>query len=357
MTTLSFYARGDGSSANNAALNVENPTTQQTVQLTFDSGLTGDIVLEYNAGAPDPDTKVIINGISYNFKVELTGVLPLGNPKVPDPLEGKQVTVVSVVIAGVTERFFFVTDGSGTLSLINQFGNGAIPLKNANFAPPPVYICFCSGTEILTPAGYRKIQTLRIGDHVLTHTGDAKSILWIGHTDVSFAEMLRTPERRPIRIAAHAIAPGVPFCDLYMSAQHRIVLDNASAELLFGERQVLVAAKHLVGSFAAPALPAGAIAYYHLLLADHDMVISNGLASESLQLSPRVVAGLADHAQMSLARAVPAGVLQQYFSRADALFALKASETKVLTARMSTAQCENHVATDAHYGPATVAFS
>lgn len=102
MSTLSFYARGDGSSANNAALNVENPSQQPTVLITFDSGTSGDLVLEYNGGAVDPDTTVIINGISYNFNVELTGTLPLGNSKTPDPLEGKTITVISAVINGST---------------------------------------------------------------------------------------------------------------------------------------------------------------------------------------------------------------------------------------------------------------
>lgn len=96
MTTMSFYARGDASSANNASLNVENPSKQATVQITFDSGLTGDIVLESNGGAADPDTTVIIGGVSYNFIVEQTGNLPTGSNKVPDVLEGKQVTVISV---------------------------------------------------------------------------------------------------------------------------------------------------------------------------------------------------------------------------------------------------------------------
>ena len=79
MATLSFFARGDASSANNAALNVQNQSQQPTVLITFDSGLDGDIVLDPNGGAPDPDTTVSIDGVSYEFVLELTGGLPLGN--------------------------------------------------------------------------------------------------------------------------------------------------------------------------------------------------------------------------------------------------------------------------------------
>jgi hypothetical protein len=334
MTTLSFYARGDGSSANNAALNVENTSQQPTVQLTFDSGPTGDLVLEYNGGAADPDTTVTIDGVNYAFNVELTGGLPLGNKKVPDSLEGSQVTVISVDIAGSIERFFFVTDGSGTQTLMDQFGNGAIALTNADFAPPPVYICFCNGTKILTPTGHRNVETLRIGNVVLNDEGQPKPIVWVGRSDVSFAEMLQTPERRPICIAANSIEPGVPFSDLFVSAQHRVALGDAATELLFGEQKVLVAAKHLIGTIAQRIMPVAGISYYHILLEDHEIVISNGLTTESVQLSPRIIDGLSQSARMSIYDILRGDALPRYLDRPDAIPSLRAHESKALIGRM-----------------------
>ena len=67
MASLSFFARGDGSSANNAALNVDSKSQQATVEITFESGATGDIVLDGNGGDVDPDTTVTIDGVSYNL--------------------------------------------------------------------------------------------------------------------------------------------------------------------------------------------------------------------------------------------------------------------------------------------------
>ncbi len=95
MTTLSFYARGDASTANNPSLNVESKTQQPTVLITFNSGASGDIILD-GSGGVDPDTTVTIDGTTYDFTLEMTGDLPLNNGKVPDALEGKQVTVISV---------------------------------------------------------------------------------------------------------------------------------------------------------------------------------------------------------------------------------------------------------------------
>ncbi len=144
-TSMNIYARGDGSSANNAAFNVDNKSQQPTVQRTFEASPGGDIVLARNGGAPDPDTTVLINGR--------------------------------------TERSFFVNDGTGTRSLMNQFGNGAIALTNANFSPDPVHVSFCAGTVILTPSGYRNIEDQAMGDSVVTARGEVKPILWTGRTD------------------------------------------------------------------------------------------------------------------------------------------------------------------------------
>lgn len=333
MTTLSFYARGDASTANNPSLNVESKSQQPTVLITFNSGASGDIILD-GGGGVDPDTTVTIDGTTYDFTLEMTGDLPLNNGKVPDALEGKQVTVISVVIDGNTERFFFVTDGSGTYALMEQFGNGAIPLDNTDTSPTTVYICFCGGTDILTPSGYQKIDKLRAGDLVLNDAGDAVPILWVGQSTASREDMQYDPARCPIRIPANSVRAGVPCSDLYVSAQHRVVLEDAWTELLFGEARVLMPAAHLVGTIAESILPEDAVTYFHILLADHEIVLANGLMTESFQPSARSYEGIAQGMRRSLSEALPKSVLQSYFQRPDALMTLKKHEASVLTDRL-----------------------
>ncbi len=335
MASLSLFARGGGSSANNAALNVDPKSQQDTVEITFESGATGDIVLDGNGGDVDPDTTVTIDGVSYNFILEQTGDLPIGNGKVPDALQGSQITVISYIdLAGDYQRLFFVTDGSGTFELMDSFGNGAVALTNVDTTPTAVYICFCGGTDILTPSGYRKVETLKAGDLVVTDTGAAVPILWCGHSHVSVADMQADPSLRPLRIMADAIAPGVPFADLLVSAQHRVVIEGVWTELYFGEPAVLVPAKYLVGPIAQIDMPSEDVVYYHILLEQHEVLISNGLMTESFQPSLRSYNGISPQMRLSLSDAVSKERLLSLLNREDAMCTLKKADAQVLVAKM-----------------------
>lgn len=346
MGTLSFYARGDGSSANNAALNIQNPSQQPTVQITFDSGPTGDVVLESNGGDVDPDTTVTIDGTTYDFILEQTGNMPFGSNKVPDVLEGSEVTVISVVIDGSYERFFFMTDGSGTMSLMDDFGNGAVALTNVDTAPDEVFICFCGGTEILTSNGNKKVETLKAGDLVLTDVGDAVPILWIGRTRASVDDMQRDPTRRPIRISAHSVGPSIPDSDLFVSAQHRVVLEGVWSEMHFGEPSVMAPAKHLVGTVAESVMPVTDVTFFHILLDRHEILISNGLLTESFQPSLRSFNGISPQMRRSLTDALPPKRLQAFFTRPDAMPTLKANEAKVLAKSMFADKVQSETASN-----------
>ncbi len=291
MTTLSFYARGDGSSANNAALNIDNMSQQPTTLITFDSGPTGDIVLEANGGDVDPDTTVIIDGTSYNFIVEQTGGLPFDNGKVPTELEGSQITVISVIIDGNYERFFFVTDGSGTMALMEQFGNGAVALTDVDTSPTEVFICYAAGTDILTPTGDRKVETLQPGDRVMTLDNGPQDILWTRVNEQPLEQV--APDAKPVLIKAGALGAGRPARDLIVSPQHRILVGGQGQLDGAFPHEVFVPAKALTG-LPGVRFMAGkcTITWIHFACAHHEVVTANGCTSESLLLGPMVVQGL-----------------------------------------------------------------
>ena len=134
--------------------------------------------------------------------------------------------------------------------------------------------CFTPGARILTPRGEVAIEDLQVGDLVLTADNGAQPIRWIGRRRVPALGHL----------APVTIAPGT-FGDhgaVTVSQNHRVMRDGAAIELLFGDAEVLVAAKHLVDRRNVTLRQGGTVDYIHLLFDDHQLIWANGLLSESL---------------------------------------------------------------------------
>lgn len=155
-------------------------------------------------------------------------------------------------------------------------------------------------------------------------------MLWVGRTRVTVAEMAAHPEMRPIRIAAGAVTPGCPSSDLDVSPQHRVVLNGAMAELLFGALRVLVPAKHLVGTLAEILTPEADIEYFHVLLEDHEILVSNGMPTESFQPARRTIDCMSEDNQTMLLATLKALGLEKMLRRQDRLRSLKRTEAVAL---------------------------
>lgn len=154
-----FWARTDSNSANNPALNL---TGDPSTQITFvEFGANGDLNLETNAGAPDPDTQVMIGGVLYDFTFELAAQLPTlnkdGAGKVPDQFEGSTVFTITVhdyPIAGDTMRLTFLPDEGATQAEMGSFGQGAIDLQVVVTEPTSDYIVEGSSGDDIIDVNY-----------------------------------------------------------------------------------------------------------------------------------------------------------------------------------------------------------
>ena len=77
----------------------------------------------------------------------------------------------------------------------------------------------------------------------------------------------------PIRIAADAFGPGRPSQDLWVSPGHAICVD------LVGE--VLIPAVDLINGSTVAQIEMDEVAYWHVELESHDLLVANNLAAES----------------------------------------------------------------------------
>lgn len=229
----------------------QNPGQTATVQSDL-SGL-GDGYVRFNANVLIPEN----GGPSFNQLF----VAP-----------GKNLADAVTQPGGLTidrnEDFDFNNDGD-TADPIED-GNNLFFVGDYVSAP----ICFAAGTLIRTPEGDRRVEELQPGDRVITLHHGAQPLVGIYRSTVAGFGKLA-----PVRIAAGHFGATR---DLRVSQNHRILCDGPEIELHFDAARVLVAAKHLVGQPGVTLEPRARITYVHLKFATHEIIWSNGCASESL---------------------------------------------------------------------------
>ncbi len=284
--TQTVFARGSSGSGGNE-INSQNTNTVPVTELRFEAAPGGDILLEYNGGNSDPDTILFVDGVETTFTVILTGTLPNSN-KFRDvngeDLRGEPIVVIEDDNTG--QQYYFLDDRIVSAETMADLPNGSIALGNSNNAPPPIAICFCSGTLIDTPDGPRAIETLSPGELVLTDQGPLP-VRWIGHRQVQTSEMAQYSELRPVCIAKGAIGDGLPSADVMVSANHRVQISGWAVELAMGQESALIAAKHLTDRPGIDTvMPDHAVTYIHLLFDSHRLVTTSGLISESFAPGP-----------------------------------------------------------------------
>ncbi|HMO06172.1 MAG TPA: choice-of-anchor L domain-containing protein [Paracoccaceae bacterium] len=202
-------------------------------------------------------------------------------------VNGQAVTVGSVVnlpsgqqvVVGAGGQLTLIGDGqieskTFTYQVQDNLGNIDVGFVTLNQIP-----CFVAGTRIRTPQGDRPVEALTPGDLVDTLDHGPQPLRWIGRRSV--------PARGPMAPVAIRANTFGPHGRLVVSPQHRILVRDAMAELLFGEGDVLVAAKDLIDGRAVRQMEGGEVTYVHLLFDRHEVVFSEGLATESFLPGPQ----------------------------------------------------------------------
>ncbi len=154
-------------------------------------------------------------------------------------------------------------------------------------------ICFTPGTRIETPGGLRRVEDLREGDLVQTRDSGAQEIHWIGQRRMTGARLFAMPELRPIRIGAGALGIEQPDLEFLVSPNHRMLVRGIIARTLFNTDEVLVSAQDLVnGTSIVRDTQAKQITYIHMMLPDHQIVMANGVETESFHPASSALSSL-----------------------------------------------------------------
>lgn len=166
--------------------------------------------------------------------------------------------------------------------------------------------CFTLGTLIGTPDGRRPVETLRMGDKVLSPDGTVHRLIWTRRRRIDAPSLANRPALRPVRIRKGALGAGLPDADLLVSPQHRMLVRSFVAERVIGTREVLVAAKHLVGMPGIElAEDQTEVSYVHLLCSKHVILTANGAATESLYPGAQTLRALSHTARSTILTLLP----------------------------------------------------
>jgi len=206
------------------------------------------------------------------------------------------------------ERYFVVTDGarSYTVTVIGA-GPGRPPLLMFLDSMPPRHtdlwvvrhtlaeptpravdesrggvICFTPGTRLETPRGLRRVEELGEGDLVQTRDNGAQPVQWVGSRRITGARLQVMPHLRPVRLRPGSLGIERPDQELLVSPEHRLLVRGRAAHALFNTDEVLVAARDLVnGTTVIEDHSVREVTYVHLLLPNHEILVANGVETES----------------------------------------------------------------------------
>ncbi|RYG89224.1 Hint domain-containing protein [Loktanella sp. IMCC34160] len=164
--------------------------------------------------------------------------------------------------------------------------------------------CFAAGTHILTPSGERRIETLAVGDEVITADGETHIVRWVQFCSVSYLDQPDAPS--PVLISANALGENRPKSDLIVSFQHRIAMGGfGQGEGIFRDL-VLVPAASLTEMKGIRVMRGKRqVVWYHIALDTHELLLAEGCVAESLFFGPMFLQGLTRREALKLRHALP----------------------------------------------------
>lgn len=207
-------------------------------------------------------------------------------------INGVPVTVGQTVTLATGQTVKLNADGTFDITTDSDFetqsftyevdsldGSGNVLETDVGFVTVETIPCFVAGSMIDTAAGPRAVETLTPGDMIVTRDDGLQPLRWIGRRVVP-----ATGKMAPICIQKNALGE---HGELRVSPLHRVLVKDAIAELFFGEAEVLIAARDLVNDRSIRPVEGGEVEYVHLLFDRHQVIYSEGLATESFLPGPQ----------------------------------------------------------------------
>ena len=203
-----------------------------------------------------------------------------------------------------------------TYSIEDEFGNTDTAFVKLTTTP-----CFVAGTLIKTVGGDKPVEKLRPGDLVFTRDHGPQPVRWVGKT-VRIASGLDAP----VSLSKNALGTHDAIA---FSPNHRIFVEGYMAELLFERSGILAKSAHLVNGQSIRRVSDGRkVTYCHVLFDRHEVIMGNGLWSESYYPGAETLETFDRSTQTEIANLFGKSLSETFGPLAH--HCLKAHETRVL---------------------------
>jgi hypothetical protein len=263
---------------NGAGPNFGAVTVEQGVATNI-GGITATVAPDDDGSPADPDVSVTLyvggdtdpgGGLSVT---QITGVAVAEVTSADGSASGLTLSGLQSDVNNALDSLTFtgtrvgdyVLSGAGSAGQADTTGDSYVNLETLHVA------CYCPGSLILTDRGEVAVESLVIGDRLVTGSGEARALKWIGRR--SYAGRFVAANRRllPVCVKAGAMGAGLPRRDLWVSPLHAMVVEGC-----------LVPAGALVnGVSVVQAAEVEEVRYIHLELEEHSVIYAEGAASES----------------------------------------------------------------------------
>jgi hypothetical protein len=226
-----------------------------------------------------------VNGQTGNYANDATGLSYYDNAIFPNfgPAGDGANSLGNLDGIDTAGLLFQLTDANGPLVQLQWDGSSANALEwtsvfvggapnGTGFETLSTFTaCYAAGTRILTDHGPVAVEHLREGDRVVTlRRFGLSEVRWIGHRRIDLSRHPRRDAVAPIRVHANAFAPGRPHRDLLLSPDHAVFVEGS-----------LIPIRHLVNGATIAQETPRSVAYFHIELDHHDVLLAEGMPAES----------------------------------------------------------------------------
>ena len=242
-----------------------------------------------NDGTPNTNTSLILNGIPGGFGKTI-GVLggyywdtvvgshlvvksaSAGNPIPPgsnNTASGVHYGVNVIIPSGMNQNGQF----SQTVLPYTQLADGSYKIDGGSTS----YTCFLSGSMIRTSEGDVAVEDIQIGDEVVAFDWKnnkevTRPVVWVGKAHAVVRPGLPDDEAGyPVRVLKDAIADGVPYKDMLITAEHCLFFEDRFVPVRMLVNGMSIFYDKSITSYD----------YYHVETEQHSVIQADGMLTES----------------------------------------------------------------------------